>query len=572
MLVGIMQDKSKTKIGSDSKMRLDCLLVFVPKLINFYKPIGEHMFTVLLPMGLLSVADFVHKKGYRTQILHLGLELINNKRFSLREYLTEINPKVVGLSLHWHYQCYDTIETARKIKEHNPDIFIVLGGLTASYFHEEILRDYGFIDCVVRGDGEVPFSKLMGELSAGEKNFSRVPNLSWREQKEVRINEIAYVAQDEDLDSHNFANFVLLKNHPLYIKMQDLRGGRWSKGITKKIFNKFGSPPYFPLLTHKGCFSNCSYCGGSKISQKITCGRNNISIRSVNKVVETIKDARGYGYKEVYISYLPFNNHLDYFKQLFGTIKKEHIGMDYFLECWALPGQEIIEAFSDIRQDGSKLYIGLSPETGSEKVRRLNKGFYHSNDELIKTLNIIKSCGIKVILYFSVGLPGENPEDINATLNFKQFLRQNFDNILSISTVNPVLEPASLMYIYPEAYGIVRTRKSFKDFILSSSDINRCGFLTPVLGYFRQDFYPPMSIGRLSREDYFRNYLQDIICRSSCRLSDFIISDFLKTDRGFLKHLSSLVSRYACSLISKFNNINRKMPENILSRADKLPD
>lgn len=543
------------RLNNNSKADLDCLLVFVPKFKNFYKPIGEHMFTVLLPMGLMSIADFAHKNGYRVQILHLGLEKINNPRFSLKQYLAKVNPKVIGLSLHWHYQCYDTMETAREIKQYNPNIFIVLGGLTASYFHEEILREFSFIDGVIRGDGEMPFLKLLEEVSTGDRNLSNVPNLTWIEQKTVRVNEITYVAQQEDLDSFNFTNFNLLKNYQLYIKMQDMRGGRWLKGINKKILNKFSSSAYFPLLIHKGCYFNCSYCGGSKASQKIIGGRDNISIRSIEKVVETIKEANEYGYKEIYISYLPFSNHPDYFAQLFEAIKKEQIGMNYFLECWTLPPRGIIQAFKDICNNGSKLYIGISAETGSEEIRRFNKGFYYDNNQLIGTLSLINSLKIPVILYFSVGLPGESIEDIKITLNFQKFLRRRFNNILSISTVNPVMEPASPMYFNPKRYKIVKTRSCFKDFVLSSEDTNRLGFLTPRLGYFNQDFYPPVRTGLLSREDSFRNYLQKTICRNSCRLSDFIISDFLKTDTILLKTLISITSKNICNMISVLRKV-----------------
>jgi radical SAM superfamily enzyme YgiQ (UPF0313 family) len=513
------------------------------------------MFTVLLPMGLMSLADFIHRKGYKIQILHLGLEKMNNPRFSLREYLSKVNPKVIGLSLHWHYQCYDTMETAREIKEYNPNIFIVLGGLTASCFHEQILEEFSFIDSVIKGDGEIPFFRLLEKISNRDRNLSSVPNLAWKNQKAIIFNGISYVAQQEDLDSFNFTNFKLLKNYKLYIRMKDNRGGRWLKGKERIIFNKLSSSAYFPLLIHKGCLVNCSYCGGSRLSQKITCGRENVSIRSIEKVVETIKEAREYGYEEIYISYLPFSNQPDYFEGLFEAIKKERIGMNYFLECWTLPTKKIIQKFKDIRNNSSKLYIGLSPETGSEKIRRFNKGFYYGNNELIETLNFIKSFKIPVILYFSIGLPGETVEDINITLNFKEFLRRNFNNILSISTVNPVLEPASLMYIYPERYRIVKTRSSFKDFVLSSKDTNRCGFLTPRLGYFKQDFYPPIKIGNLSREDSLRNYLQKIICRSSCRLSDFMISDFFKTDANFLKKLMPITSNSICNIISALRKV-----------------
>ncbi|MCK5394209.1 MAG: hypothetical protein KAI91_07695, partial [Candidatus Omnitrophica bacterium] len=79
--------------NSNVEDSLDCLLVFVPKLKNIYRPIGEHMFTVLLPMGLLSIADYVYRQGFSVNIVHFGLEKINNPHFSLEDYLKSTNPK-----------------------------------------------------------------------------------------------------------------------------------------------------------------------------------------------------------------------------------------------------------------------------------------------------------------------------------------------------------------------------------------------------------------------------------------------------------------------------------------------
>ena len=548
-----LSDDNMEYLSSPLKSELDCLLIFVPKFKIFYKPIGEHMFTVLLPMGLMSIADFVHRRGYKVQILHLGLEKINNQKFSLEQYLAKVNPKVIGLSLHWHYQCYDTIEIVKEIKLFNSNIFIVLGGLTASYFHEEILREFNFIDGVIRGDAEEPFLKLLKEISAGNRDFSNVPNLTWRDDRIVKINEITYVVQQEDLDSFNFTNFNLLKDYQLYIKMQDMRGGRWLfKGINKKILDKFGTPAYFPLLIHKGCFTNCSYCGGSRLSQKIISARDSISIRSVEKVVDSIKEAQRYGYKEIYTSYLPFNNHHDYFEKLFETIKKEKIKMNYHLECWALPSKEIIYMFKEICLEPSKSCIAISPESGSEHIRRLNKGYYYSNDELIETLVTITSLNIAAVLYFSIGLPFETIKDANDTIHFQRLLKKKFGDSITISTVNPVIEPVSPMFIEPGKYGIVKTRFFFKDFVKASKDTNKSGFLTSELGYFKRDFCELKRFECLSEEEAFRKELQRIICKSSCRLADFILSNFPKANSVFARKLVLLGSRPACNILYFF--------------------
>ncbi|MCK4917227.1 MAG: cobalamin-dependent protein [Candidatus Omnitrophica bacterium] len=540
--------------NSNVEDSLDCLLVFVPKLKNIYRPIGEHMFTVLLPMGLLSIADYIYRQGFSVNIVHFGLEKINNPHFSLEDYLKSTNPKVVGLSLHWHYQCYDTIKIAKQIKLFNPNIFVVIGGLTASYFHEEILQGFSFIDAVIRGDGERPFDTLVKKISTGCSDFSSVPNLTWRAQEKIIINEISYVIQDKDLNELNFTNFKLLKNYKLYIKMKDFRGGRWTVGTSN--ISKIYPPAYFPLLIHKGCYFNCSYCGGSKISQKLTSERTDISIRSITKVVDSIKEAQRYGYKEIMIPYLHFVKYPSYFEELFDLIREENIEMNYFLECWVLPSKSVIKAFKSLWSGRCKNYIGISPETGSEYIRKVNKGMFYTNSELIGIINYINSLGIPLILYFSVGLPFETADDVKDTLEFQQYLRKKFKNIIGISTVNPVLEPASPMYINPEYYEIVKTRNSFKNFIQSSGEINKFGFVTPKLGYFKPNFSKPKRFACLSQEEVFRRDLQGIICRNSCRISDFVFSKFSILNNILTRKLIILCSRLICGIIFVISKIS----------------
>jgi hypothetical protein len=92
---------------------LDCLLVHTPKLHNFYKLIGRHMYCMLMPMGIFAIGDMVTRNGYKTQVLRLGVEKIKNPSFSLINYLKNTQPKIIGLSLHWYLRSYRDISSLR---------------------------------------------------------------------------------------------------------------------------------------------------------------------------------------------------------------------------------------------------------------------------------------------------------------------------------------------------------------------------------------------------------------------------------------------------------------------------
>src|SRR4030043_2068314 len=110
------------------KESLDLLIIHVPKFSSFYRPFGEYMTVNLLPMGTLSLADLASQKGYKTKILHLGLEWIEKRVSSAVYYLKDKEVKVVALPLHFHHQSYDVMKIAKEIKEERDETFLILGG------------------------------------------------------------------------------------------------------------------------------------------------------------------------------------------------------------------------------------------------------------------------------------------------------------------------------------------------------------------------------------------------------------------------------------------------------------
>lgn len=528
----------------DESKELDCLLVYIPKLDNFYKPIGNYFFAMQLPMGLLAIADLVYKSSYSIEILHLGIEIISNKDFSFEEYLKRTKPKVVGLSLHWYYQSYDVIESAKKIKLILPDSFIVLGGMTASYYAEQIMEEFNCIDAVVRGDGEKPFLKLLQEVFNKGNNFFDIPNLTWRNKNEIKKNQMTYVAENSDLDELSFTNFRLIKNYSLYIKYARFPW-IWPKGLSRAMNLKFilDASLVFPLTTYRGCLVDCSYCGGGKVAQEKINNRKKVSIRSIDRVIESIKAAQSYGYNTIYINYLPFEENPLYFDELFKRIKEEKIRINCMLECSALPSQDSIRLFKSTFLDSSATQIFISPESGSEKVRRSNKGYFFDNQELTECLRFISGFQIPVVLYFCLGLPFESIDDIKISKDFQTLLKKSFRKYITIHTEPLSLIPASPMEIDPSRYGIIKTKKRFMDFF-QNSGISNSSFFPTDLGYFKVDFcFSDQNCKGACDEFCFKRNLQKIKCKNFCKLVDLITGNRFVPSKAIF-----LLSKLLCNV------------------------
>lgn len=531
-------------------MNLDCLLIYTPKMDNFYNLYGDHIFGMYMPIGLLAIAEFLHRNGYKTRILHLGIEKIANPYFSLQKYLKTINVKIIGLSLHWHFQSYDAIQIVREIKLLKPDIFIVLGGFTASYFYEEIINNFDSVDAIIRGDGEIPLLQLMKEIFKEKRNFYTIPNLTWRNGNKIIINKMDYSTQSENLEDLNFTNLEVLNNYFLYIQYSRIPWF-WIKGFKENFNLALSKLRIFPLLITMGCPVTCSFCGGSKFSQKIISGRTGIAIRSVDKVIESMVAVKKYGYDAILINYFPFNESRSYFTKWFDGVKSKNINIDCIVECWDLPPDWFIQLFKSTFLNSVESLIVISPDTGSERIRKLNKGFYFSNTQLYATLEYAESLKVSVELCFAIGTPFETLEDIKITNIFQDSLKKRFKDI-KIRTAFIELDPACQMYIDPQQYGIIKTRDSFADYLKSHSDDKSNSFSSSYLGYFKKGCYSIRRAGKLNA-DYCKE-LQAIKCNNFCVLNSISLES--KLDKIIPKNMLRLLSRLFCHLIGFYWRLN----------------
>ena len=77
------------------------------------------------------------------------------------------------------------LATAKRLKERDHDIKIILGGPEVAYRQEHVLQNYPFVDYVVSGEGEVPFSRLVSAISCGKSEY--IDGVSMREGDDFHI-------------------------------------------------------------------------------------------------------------------------------------------------------------------------------------------------------------------------------------------------------------------------------------------------------------------------------------------------------------------------------------------------
>ncbi|HOX28696.1 MAG TPA: radical SAM protein, partial [bacterium] len=153
--------------------------------------------------------------------------------------------------------------------------------------------------------------------------------------------------------------------------------------------------------------------------------------------------------------------------EVFSKIKKEKLDIGINFGCWSLPSKELIESISKTF-NMEKTCISVSPESGSEKIRDINKGASYSNAKFYETIKILKSYGVHASCHFGLGFPRETEEDFAETLKMFRALKGT-GYYLSIRSMP--LEPGSPMYLEPERFGIEPYRRCFNDYYEYCRDI-----------------------------------------------------------------------------------------------------
>ncbi len=432
---------------------IDCLIVHPTTRIKTRSPTNV-LTNVILPMGSIAIADYIDRNGFSTEIVHTGLEELLNSSFTIEALFKEYTPIVLGIDLHWYPHSYDALRIAEIAQNTYENIFIVLGGFTASCFAEELLKKFEYVDAIVKGDAEIPMLDLLNALPS--QDLSSVSNLFYRENGSIKQSKKNYCPSQEQFDSFNFHRISLLRNWYNYLQLthenDDLRQKLKRQGW---------------LCVGRGCAVNCSYCGGGHNAQCLLTGRSMPLYRSQEKVIETLKVFAEMKISCAYCDFDPFGRKTrEYYFKLFEMIRKEDIDISTQFLVWDVTSKKFLEEF---KRTFNPLFttLTLSPESGNETIRKLNKGFYYSDSELFSWLNLAKDNFIPIELYFTTGLTGETVKHFGETLQLGKKVVQEYPNIVHIAC-NPIfLEPGSPRFLDPQKFGIVLKFQQFVDFYLT---------------------------------------------------------------------------------------------------------
>ena len=439
--------------------KADLVLLHPPSIFDFrekprlWGPINDlvpstHIFE-MYPLGFVSLASQLGYSGYSVRIINLALKMLRSKKFDVARYLKGLKSEVFGIDLHWLPHVHGSIELARKLKEVHPDVPIIFGGISSTYYHREILEEVEEVDYVLLGDStEIPMVRLMEELNNG-KRLDKVPNLAWRSEGKVRVNPLSYVPEDL-LDFKLDYGFLFKASH------------RFPSLTDPLPYNDFMDHPIMPVLVQKGCRYNCITCGGSRYSYESFMNRERVAFRSPEAILDDILTIEALR-TPCFICGDLMGGGRRYVERTLNLIKQEGIDVPVIFEMFN-PAPNWY--FDDISGSVDRFSVEISPESGDEGVRRA-QGRRYSDSALYRTVSKALENGCdKADVFFMIGLSKETKESMNNTMAMCQRLI-DMDKGLRvfpfIAPYAPFLDPGSLAFDYPERYGFKSFSRSLMD-------------------------------------------------------------------------------------------------------------
>jgi B12-binding domain/radical SAM domain protein len=450
---------------------IDLILLHPPTLYDFRKRPGIHgpisdvvpstPIFEMYPIGFTSLSEYLERYGLRVRIINVAMKMLKDEQFDVEQLIRKNKPVAFGIDLHWMAHVQGALALAEIIKRFHPDVPVILGGLSATYYHEEILRQYPFIDFVMKGDStEKPLLQLLQTIKKGG-DFKNVPNLTYRDEKYgIQINSLTHVP--ENLDEITIDYRHIMKKVVRYI---DPTG--------YQPFIDWYTYPVTAVFTCRGCIYSCKTCGGSAQTFRTMANRRKPAYRNPKLLAQDIFNISDHLHAPVMIIGDIFQAGEEYGFAFLQEMKKRPITNHIAFEFFIPPSRSQLER---IATSISNFNIEISPESHDEEVRGAF-GRPYNNESLERMLGDAIDLGSKRIdLFFMTGLPKQTYQSVLETVDYCRFLLERFRSYKKlspfISPLAPFLDPGSAVFEAPGKYGyrlLCRTVEEHRQALLAPS-------------------------------------------------------------------------------------------------------
>jgi clorobiocin/coumermycin A biosynthesis protein CloN6/CouN6 len=411
------------------------------------------------PVGFKTLQRHLGERDHDVRIVNLASLFVRYPHIDADVVLGAIDAPVVGIDLHWMIHVQGALDIARRLKALRPEIKILFGGISATYYAEELIR-YPFIDLVMMGyDTHEPMAELLSRAKKGA-SFDGIPNLLQKDRSgRVISSGLTYLPD-------SFACGIDWSVQPVAPK---------SKGL-----------PIRELLStqNAGCAYNCPWCGGSREAFRRIFGKKKAMARKPDAEVRyefesmrRLENASGYHFYSVG-SYNESKQGLDQFLDRIAETPLKSVSFEQF----HLTPDDTLKKMA---RSNPRVSITLSPESHDPHIAKLSGRGVYTNEEMEAWIERALEYGIHGIdVWYFVGMPEQTHESALESVDYCEKLLGKFKG----KNVNPMvcpmvpfLDPASNIFESPEEHGykvFFRTAEEHRRGMERASIVNRMNYET----------------------------------------------------------------------------------------------
>ncbi len=415
----------------------------------------------MYPIGLLSLMAMAEGAGYKTRLLNIAVKMLMDSAYDPQKELVKLRPLLFGIDLHWLPHVHGALALGELLHTLHPDIPVLFGGLSATYYHKELVqRPKGEVDLVLRGDStEGPFLQLLqileqtkgGEAKHLNHALAAIPNLTWREPKfvgvqqgdssprKMYINPLSYVPID--LSDFSLDYGVIIKS---LVRSFDLKGHLPYRGWDKT--------PYSMLLTFKGCTMNCVTCGGSAHTFSEFYCRSKPVFRDPATIAKELEIINEFIRGPVFLIGDLRLGGQTWVDTLLREIKAAKVDNPISIELFTPAPRSYLKKISENLRVNN---IEISPDSHDPLVRQA-QGRHYTNSDLEKTIKTALELGWKRFeIFFMFGLSKQTSDSCLETVDYCRYLLKTLPKGVYpfVAPLAPFLDPGSPAFEAPEQHG-----------------------------------------------------------------------------------------------------------------------
>ncbi len=274
------------------------------------------------------------------------------------------------------------LDWLERLKGQIPGLLVGIKGAEAEAEDRELLAGFPFLDFVLRGEYELTMGKM-----ASEPNWREVPGVSFRKNGEIFLSREEPII--DDLDSLPFPARHLIRNE-LYVRPDT-------------------GEPQTTIQTGRGCPHRCIYCLAPVLSG------TRLRLRSPESLSDEMAECvERHGIRNFFTRADTFTMHrkwtIDVCKAIIDRGLKINFAFNSRVDTFDRERAEWI------RKAGGWL-VAFGIESGSERsLELMQKG--HTKEDARRAVALAKELGFATYVFFIVGFPWEDWNDLEETLAF----------------------------------------------------------------------------------------------------------------------------------------------------------